>query len=151
MTRSGWGASTVPAIEKDQAESSLLAAIRDLRDEIERQVDDQKALLFSLAADWEAEPPSRRAAAPPPPAPSPQGHSPGPSRPEGPSGASPTAKRSAAAPRPSPSTGEGSGGGPTEATGGDDIGRRLKDLNSRLERLKTTSPETGDTPSRPGR
>ncbi|MGE3821946.1 MAG: hypothetical protein AB7I30_21240 [Isosphaeraceae bacterium] len=139
MTRSRQGASKVQAPEKESerlAETPLLAAIHELRGEVERLIEDQKKLLMRASAAWEAEPAVVRGTFP-----------------SAPLVASPPALQVAGSaptkpfpppPKPAPEP------GPAEPGGGDDIGRRLKDLNSRLERLKMAAQEAGESSARPG-
>jgi hypothetical protein len=118
-------------------ETPLLAAIRDLRVEIERLIEEQKRLVTKSTAGRDPEPAIVRApfaAGPPPAIPA-----------SAPPPAAATTKSATNLPRPNPSREPGH----AEA-GGDDIGKRLKDLNSRLERLKMTAVDAGEAPSRPG-
>lgn len=117
------------------AETPLLAAIRELRGDVERLIDDQKKIVLKAAAAWEAEPAIVRGQFPATPlVASASPIVPGP----------PPAKSPPLAFKPTPEP------GPGESAAGDDIGRRLKDLSSRLERLKTSAQDSGDASTRPG-
>ncbi|MBY0395877.1 MAG: hypothetical protein K2X91_05315 [Thermoleophilia bacterium] len=108
------------------AESPLLAAIRGFRDEIDRLIEEQKLLLSRTLADREAEPAAVLTRSP-----APAVAPPAPSKPT----PTPTPPKPPLEPGP--------------ADSGDDIGRRLKELSSRLERLRSTSNEAAEVAARP--